>query len=508
MADTNSINNSNKLDFLDKRYLGFGLPNNNNSLNIYNVKSYGAKGDGTTDDTTAIQTALSALTNTSTSGSLYFPTGTYKVSSSARKDTSVSVSGVTFTDSSCVAADVGSYVVGAGINGRVPQILTVKPGVSFTVDIAPAGSPTTIYVVKPAIVLPEGVALIGAGATYTSNGFGSGNASSSKILDGGTGITCLIRGNGAANGNASSRYKIQDLSIWGNNNSTLYGVYVGNMAWFLTVENCDISFHGTAGVALDGNMNSDDFRNTIFYGNGTVGATGYTGGVLTNIFWNQPSEAVNFYNCFFNSNYGFGVANAQGSGSYAVHLFGCQANNTLATSLSNSGASFYIATVANGNATIHGGWSESAALYDVISNGPVIIEGFHFYSANIAYGWDVFGSGVCIGCWFANHTTAGAKIESGGNISWISVNVSDSFFFSGCPGNGSLFGVGSSTVLAGAGGGISPGSFGQATGNNVWQGTGAPSDSNGGNGDFYLRTDGSTNTHIYFKSSGSWTGII
>lgn len=43
-----------------------------------NVKSYGATGDGSTDDTVAINTALTDLAS---GGSLYFPVGTYKISS-------------------------------------------------------------------------------------------------------------------------------------------------------------------------------------------------------------------------------------------------------------------------------------------------------------------------------------------------------------------------------------------------------------------------------------------
>lgn len=43
-----------------------------------NVKAFGAMGDGVTDDSTAIRNALSSL---QTGGSLYFPSGTYKVSS-------------------------------------------------------------------------------------------------------------------------------------------------------------------------------------------------------------------------------------------------------------------------------------------------------------------------------------------------------------------------------------------------------------------------------------------
>jgi len=45
----------------------------------YNIKAYGATGDGTTDDTTSIQSAINAAV--ASGGYTYFPQGTYKVSS-------------------------------------------------------------------------------------------------------------------------------------------------------------------------------------------------------------------------------------------------------------------------------------------------------------------------------------------------------------------------------------------------------------------------------------------
>jgi hypothetical protein len=60
--------------------LSYALPENYSALinrPIISVKDFGAKGDGTTDDTSAIQSALNSLLNDS---SLYFPVGTYLVS--------------------------------------------------------------------------------------------------------------------------------------------------------------------------------------------------------------------------------------------------------------------------------------------------------------------------------------------------------------------------------------------------------------------------------------------
>ena len=50
---------------------------------FYNVKSspYNAKGDGTTDDTSAIQSAINAAANSTYGGTVYFPAGNYKLTS-------------------------------------------------------------------------------------------------------------------------------------------------------------------------------------------------------------------------------------------------------------------------------------------------------------------------------------------------------------------------------------------------------------------------------------------
>jgi hypothetical protein len=59
--------------------------------------------------------------------------------------------------------------------------------------------------------------------------------------------------------------------------------------------------------------------------------------------------------------------------------------------------------------------------------------------------------------------------------------------------------------------GMNAGAFGAAinTTNFLWgPASGAPASGNGANGDYYLRSDGSSaTTHIYFKASGAWTGI-
>lgn len=57
--------------------------------NLINVKDFGAVGDGTTDDTEAIKSAVASLNENG--GILYFPTGTYVVSVSDNKESSINL---------------------------------------------------------------------------------------------------------------------------------------------------------------------------------------------------------------------------------------------------------------------------------------------------------------------------------------------------------------------------------------------------------------------------------
>ena len=75
---------------------------------------YGAKGDGTTDDTTAIQNAVDALP---TGGTLYLPRGTYKITSSITILKSISIQGEGSqvdegTKISNITNNVSAFVVG------------------------------------------------------------------------------------------------------------------------------------------------------------------------------------------------------------------------------------------------------------------------------------------------------------------------------------------------------------------------------------------------------------
>ena len=82
------IDNSSDVNSLDYKVKHIDV---SGSLNIYNVKSYGAKGDGTTDDSLAIGSAITAIGTSD--GNMYFPPGNYLVSQSNSITNQMSVSG-------------------------------------------------------------------------------------------------------------------------------------------------------------------------------------------------------------------------------------------------------------------------------------------------------------------------------------------------------------------------------------------------------------------------------
>jgi len=85
----------------------------------YNVKRYGAKGDGTTDDTTAVQDALTA----GAGGTVFFPKGNYLVSNSLTIPADTTIFGYgarvfdTVTQRSLIIVDTGVSIYGLEVEG-------------------------------------------------------------------------------------------------------------------------------------------------------------------------------------------------------------------------------------------------------------------------------------------------------------------------------------------------------------------------------------------------------
>jgi hypothetical protein len=90
-----------------------------------NVKAFGAKGDGTTDDTSAIQATINyAIANPTRCSGVYFPSGVYRVTSTLTwpTGTGLSIYGAGMRRSSSLGTQVGTVIEADGITGPVINI--------------------------------------------------------------------------------------------------------------------------------------------------------------------------------------------------------------------------------------------------------------------------------------------------------------------------------------------------------------------------------------------------
>ncbi|MDR9793616.1 glycosyl hydrolase family 28-related protein [Aeribacillus pallidus] len=125
--DTEYQEHADKIGILNKKTDG-----------IFNVKEFGVKGDGTTDDTTAIQAAIDSVPP---NGVIFFPRGTYKITSALKlKNRRLIGSGVSstfiiqYTDSEAVIKVNGqaTYVSDITLKHNViPSSQTVPNGVGI-----------------------------------------------------------------------------------------------------------------------------------------------------------------------------------------------------------------------------------------------------------------------------------------------------------------------------------------------------------------------------------------
>ncbi|MEU8920286.1 glycosyl hydrolase family 28-related protein [Kitasatospora sp. NPDC048545] len=104
-----------------------------------NVKAYGAKGDGTTNDTTAIQSALTAAATKG--GTVYFPAGTYVLSSALAPANQVSLLGA--GPGATVLKQTSTTAHGIAYN---PTTLTYVSVQNLTVQGPGSGTGVGLYV--------------------------------------------------------------------------------------------------------------------------------------------------------------------------------------------------------------------------------------------------------------------------------------------------------------------------------------------------------------------------
>ena len=110
-----------------------------------NVKDYGAVGDGVTDDTTAIQAALTEYSGTSTV--VYFPTGTYLTSSTIaiyQNNIHSDYAIITCNDNEIIAVTISGGAYYTEIRGK----LSVTRDNAWSTDLAAEAQETDAYGIK------------------------------------------------------------------------------------------------------------------------------------------------------------------------------------------------------------------------------------------------------------------------------------------------------------------------------------------------------------------------
>lgn len=418
-----------------------------------------------------IQNAVNAA-GAAFGGTVQLQAGAYAVSSSVSLVTvSNAGPGTAWTIVSGGPVVAGSYVIGPGVVGsggtfgRSPKI-TVGGSSTFTTDIAPGAvmSSVVVWVVSPGILLPEGVKIKGTGGIVglgTANYFSGTSAKyGTAIIDSGTGVTVLTRGSNSY----GSRYGLYDLVVWGGagawggsgyTGNALIGVFISNNSWWFEMNNVDVSYYLTAGIALDGNMNAQDFHNVSIQHIGTIGATTQTGGLLCYFFSGKVTSAgINLYNPSIDNIYGMGIGGGPGGGpgggstlAAAVNVYGGQIWDVSSTSLATYSGFGMVCEgdFSSGKCTMNGSWFGTNARGDLWVNGGSVAAVTTTFTSSVSSPITTYGNLTLVGC-DVYATSANAVVNNGTvNAVGVALQGSATNLYSGGPTAAECLGVVTST---------------------------------------------------------------
>lgn len=460
----------------------------------YDVKAYGAVGNGTTDDSTAIQTAINTA-NTNGGGTVYFPPGTY------------------------IAAGLNIY-------GKIKYLAASLEG---TILKLKNGSNTFLMQTNNFPALAAG-----------GGGSGPGTSTGGETLFMLDSLT--IDGNKANNGTAAVPlvrfygygWVMKDVHIRNGNHENFYSEWStslpspGNDSMMAQIDNLKSHDAGRCGVHFNGPHDSQWDHGEI-YNNNTSGQTGTAGAgmfvdakgsglTITDVHsWGLTqtyagylqATGSNAVGCTFEGAitaqvsldandvfldggfiYGAGTATPKGIefGTTGVRqdilAVGVKINNCGSGALNfvNDGGCYVMADIFQTGGTLITGTVSSLTRLDIRTNG-------------VAGGYSQFPGEVQI------RSGNALKLYNGANSSFAALS------FDGAQVRNTWPYQAEAGQFVASGAGIRPGTAAGAiqTGN-IFMGSGVPSNANGNNGDVYLRTDtpGTAGQRYYIKSAGAW----
>lgn len=246
-------------------------------------QDYGAVGNGTTDDTAALQSALTAA---GTSGTLYIPAATYAISSALTVPSSVVVrgAGVNSTIIKQTSTTANALTAATATAVKISELQVLGPSSGSGIGVSVSGSPTSYLYLRNVRV-----------AHFGSDGINVGDPIISRFDDvvsfsnGGHGFN--IGGATAGTGGTSCSF----TACYGLSN-TQAGFYLNHLQ-YSNVSGCGSDSNGTGyylnsciSVTLTGCGAESSLVNTAPYvGNGFVINGGYGNSLISTFVYQNPA---------------------------------------------------------------------------------------------------------------------------------------------------------------------------------------------------------------------------
>lgn len=246
------------------------------SATIYNVKdpAYGAVGNGTTDDISAINAAITAAANAG-GGIVFFPPGTYRTTTVISVGVDVSLVGSGPNSSIIKMDDAANPTINVANNANIDKLYQTIHGLGF--EAAVANSDDTISV--------QGVHLIISNCSFGKQG----NLQGVHIAD--SGVSSI------------GRVVIRDCRLY-MNDSTDVGIFLSSVNMEKYVDNCEFIFPAT--------FNSYGIQATgISVTNSRFDNSGITTGTVVDIYL-EDGESSFVHGCTFTEVDTAGTANCTG----------------------------------------------------------------------------------------------------------------------------------------------------------------------------------------------------